>query len=115
MDNPSDTNFPGAAGSGNVPEAGPNSWTLGPRRAPPDAHVRSCAELKLWLTGARPGERIRYATGQVLSAACGAVLREYVMLVAEQGFLTPHFMRGSAGEGVWIVQRTRTQILEGQL
>lgn len=88
---------------------------FGPRRDPPSEFVRSCAELKLWLKLARPNEERAYAAGFVLAQSCSATLRDYVMTMAELGFLTPHRMRGLDGVPVYIVKRTRRAIIEGQL
>ena len=88
---------------------------FGPHRDPPREFVRSCAELKLWLKLARPNEERVYATGFVLKESCRKELREYVMLVAELGYLTPHRMRGIDRVPVYLVKRTHRPIVEGML
>lgn len=88
---------------------------FGPLRAPPEQSVQMAAELRHWVKLAAAGERVRYATGYVLAQGCSSTLREYVMALAEKGFITPHRMRGTDGVPVYIVQRTRMAIIEGQL
>jgi hypothetical protein len=94
---------------------GSNPFAFGPSRQPPTEAVRSCAELKLWLQFAKPNEERRYAAGVVLRDVCRPELREYVMRLAELGFLTPHCMRASDGVPVYLVKRTRRALLVGQL
>jgi len=106
-----DPAFP-PGGSGAFPHV---SAGFGPRRDPPVVAVTSCADLKLWLRLAKPNEERRYAAGFVLAQCCPALLREYVMRMAELGFLTPHRMRDLDGTPVYIVKRTRAPVLVGQL
>lgn len=105
---------PATAGADNYAQPS-REPVFGPLRAPPEQTVRMAAELRHWVKLAVAGERVRYATGYVLAQACSPTLREYVMALAEKGFITPHRMRGTDGVPVYIVQRTRMAIIEGQL
>jgi hypothetical protein len=102
---------PGSRG-GETFARGAGAW--GPLRAPPELRVRSCSELKAWLMdpATRKGSLAEYGRGPMLS--CTRLVRDYVQTLAAKGFVTAHFMR-DGHEGVYVVQRTGTPILTGQL
>lgn len=97
---------PGSAGGPNMP--GWNGVGFGPPRALPRQHFDTVAALRAWAQGARAGELVSYASERT-------VVREYVTALAERGFITPHLMRDPAGPALYVVQRTRTPILAGQV
>ena len=80
----------------------------------PQERVGRCIDLKTWAQTAKPGEMIAYSRGPIMAQGCSTMLREYVGVLCEKGFVTAHMMR-DAGEAVYVVQRTRTPILPGQL
>lgn len=97
---------PGSAGvmaGGFGPEVG-----FGPPRQPPETTSTSVAMLRSWVLSARSGQLEGYAS------ELGRV-REYVTLLSEKGFVTPHLMSSPTGPALYVVQRTRTPILPGQL
>ena len=73
----------------------------------------TCARLRQWVLDARPNARAPYAHGYVLANACSPELRQYVMALAEMGYLTPHMVRGDDGAPLYIVQRTGRPVAKG--
>lgn len=89
------------------------NWTSR-RRDVPDLFIEGCAALKRWVLVSEANDMARYCNSALLAHGCSAALREYVMLLAEKGFLTPHVMTGSWGK-VHVVQRTKLPAREGML
>jgi hypothetical protein len=98
--------YPGAAGA--MDGARVARIGFGPRRELPTGNFNSVTALRTWVLGARAGQIESYAS------ELGRV-REYVTALTDKGFVTPHLMSNPTGPAIYVVQRTRTQILAGQL
>ena len=75
----------------------------------------TCARLRDWVRGAKPNARLPIGSGfHAKEAYRSAELREYVLMLAEMGLLTPHISRaGDAGLPLYLVQRTRRPVPAG--
>lgn len=76
--------------------------------------VVTCGRLRAWVMTAQPNARIVYGRGRSLLEACSAELGAYVFALYELGYLTPHFVRGTAGElPFYLAQRTARVVPPG--
>lgn len=81
---------------------------------PPEFSGRmSCERLREWVRGAQPGALLAYARGYALGPFCAEALRDLVLALHEQEYLSPHLMRGGEGELLYVVRRWARPVLPG--
>lgn len=81
---------------------------FGPARDIPDGLLDTVTALRVWVRNSESGGLMPYSRES-------RMVCEYAAALVEKGFVTTHLMRHPGGPVIYVVQRTRVPIRDGQL